>query len=170
MASRWPSSASACTRASSSCLPSASSATSSSGLRPAPRLACTSATRGSAPSMRLGKGRILKSRPSSNESSSSERSGATSCNVAFVGLKLSSLLRSVRSSRRDFHFDRRPSGVSSPGRSSERKASMSSSGRSGIGSMAAGVSAASSSPGAGAMARDGKGLICSSRARWMSTA
>jgi hypothetical protein len=54
--------------------------------------------------------RTLKSLPSDNTSSSRARSGATSFSVVFVTLKFSSLLRSVKSRRRDFHFDRRPFG------------------------------------------------------------
>ncbi|MNV57659.1 hypothetical protein D3C71_1500020 [compost metagenome] len=169
MVSRLASSASWATRAISSLLDSASSAMSSSGARP-PRPMWTSAMRGSLPSISAaGKGRMRNSLPSTMASSSRPRSGTTSGSVDLVILKFSRRLRSVRSRRRDFHLARRPSGVSSAG-SRLMTNSGSSGGNSGVGSMAAGCSAGSVSPGVTDTTRDGSGLICSSRARWMSMA
>ena len=158
MESRLPSRASGATLASSSLLARASMAMSSTGVRP-PRLVWTCATRGSAPSMRLGSGRILNSEPSDRASSMPARSGATNCSVDLVGLKFSSRFRSVRSSSFDFHFESRPSGVSSVGRSSGVRNSGSSSGSSGVGSIATGTSVASVSTRLICAVREGSGLI-----------
>ena len=155
-------------------------AISSQGVWPV-RLRRTSDERGSLPSMISGSARRRNSLPSDSASSSAARSGAAMRSVDFDGLKLSSRLRRVRSSSFDFHFDSRPSGVSSGLASTILSSAGSSGGRSGMGSMGpAAVAAVPSVDGAVALPGvpppstaidcEGRGRICTARARRMSIA
>src|SRR5471030_3064305 len=68
-------------------------------------------SRASLPVMTGGRALILNSLPSERLSSNAHGSGQMTRKFDFVGLKLRSLFRSVRSSSLLFQRDRRPSGV-----------------------------------------------------------